>query len=54
MAFNPNRNQEYRIEVLLEKLWEHGLTGQQGIDKMKVSHDQDAYPSIPICCKCLC
>jgi hypothetical protein len=37
MAFNPNRSQEYRIEVLLDRLWETGMTGQQGIDKMKVN-----------------
>uniref|UniRef100_A0A7S0MDF4 CRAL-TRIO domain-containing protein n=1 Tax=Cryptomonas curvata TaxID=233186 RepID=A0A7S0MDF4_9CRYP len=35
MAFNPNRSQEYRIDVLLDRLWETGMTGQQGIDKMK-------------------
>jgi hypothetical protein len=40
MAFNPNRNQEYRIDALLEKVWENGITGQQGIDKMKASNFQ--------------
>ena len=37
MAFNPNRNQEFRIEALLDKAWENGITGQQGIDKIKAS-----------------
>jgi hypothetical protein len=45
MAFNPNRSQEYRIEVLLDRLWETGVTGQQGIDKMKV-HDCFSNPSL--------
>ena len=37
MAFNPNRNQEFRIDALLDKAWENGITGQQGIDKIKAS-----------------
>jgi len=35
MAFNPKRNQECKIDLLLSKVWESGITGQQAIDKMK-------------------